>query len=89
MLKWRLPIFGFTLEQWLNSRTNSFESQANKGSVGAVMINTITTIVPIFVIILLGWLARVFGFMRTEFIEAANRLVFYLAIPAMFFRSIS
>jgi predicted permease len=53
------------------------------------MINTITTIIPIFGIILLGWLARVFGFMRTEFIEPANRLVFYLAIPAMVFRSIS
>jgi predicted permease len=53
------------------------------------MLNTITTIIPIFVIILLGWLARVFGFLRTEFIAPANRLVFYLAIPAMVFRSIS
>ncbi len=53
------------------------------------MINTITTIIPIFVMILLGWLARIFGFMRPEFVEAANRLVFYLAIPAMVFRSIS
>ena len=52
------------------------------GFVGAAMINTIPTIVPIFVIILLGWLARVFGFIRAEFIEPANRLVFYLAIPA-------
>jgi len=31
------------------------------GFVGAAMINTITTIFPIFAIILLGWLARVFG----------------------------
>ncbi|MGD9058673.1 MAG: AEC family transporter [Desulfobacterales bacterium] len=53
------------------------------------MIHTITTIIPIFVIILLGWLLRVFGFMRAAFIEPANRLVFYLAIPAMVFRSIS
>ncbi len=53
------------------------------------MIDTITTIIPIFVIILLGWLTRVFGFVRMEFIEPANRLVFYLAIPAMVFRSIS
>jgi predicted permease len=53
------------------------------------MIHTLTTIIPIFVIILLGWLARAFGFMRAEFIEPANRLVFYLAIPAMVFRSIS
>ncbi len=53
------------------------------------MIHTLITILPIFMIILLGWLARVFGFIRTEFIEPANRLVFYLAIPAMVFRSIS
>ena len=49
----------------------------------------VTTIIPIFVIILLGWLARVYGFMRPEFLQQANRLVFYLAIPAMVFRSIS
>jgi len=53
------------------------------------MLNIVTTIVPIFVVILLGWLARVYGFIRTDFIAPANRLVFYLAIPAMIFRSIS
>ena len=53
------------------------------------MIHTLTTIIPIFIIILLGWLARAYGFIRSEFIEPANRLVFYLAIPAMVFRSIS
>ena len=53
------------------------------------MLDTVTTIIPIFVIIFLGWLARSFGFLRIEFIETANKLVFYLAIPAMVFRSIS
>ena len=53
------------------------------------MMNIIATIIPIFVIILLGWAARSYGFIRSEFIEPANRLVFYLAIPAMVFRSIS
>ena len=53
------------------------------------MIQTLITILPIFMIILLGWLARVFGFIRMAFIEPANRLVFYLAIPAMVFRAIS
>ncbi|MGD9240493.1 MAG: AEC family transporter, partial [Desulfobacterales bacterium] len=53
------------------------------------MINVVTTIIPIFVIIVLGWLARVCGFIRAEFISPANRLVFYLAIPAMVFRSVS
>ena len=53
------------------------------------MMDIVTTIIPIFVIILLGWLARVCGFIRAEFISPANRLVFYLAIPAMVFRSVS
>ncbi len=53
------------------------------------MMNIVTTIIPIFVIIILGWLARVYGFIRAEFIGPANRLVFYLAIPAMVFRSVS
>jgi predicted permease len=52
-------------------------------------MNIVTTIIPIFVIIILGWLARVCGFIRVEFISPANRLVFYLAIPAMVFRSVS
>ena len=53
------------------------------------MMNIVTTIIPIFMIIILGWLARLCGFIRAEFISPANRLVFYLAIPAMVFRAIS
>ncbi len=54
-----------------------------------MILNIVVTIIPIFVIILFGWLARVYGFIRADFIAPANRLVFYLAIPAMIFRSIS
>jgi len=52
-------------------------------------MNIITTIIPIFAIIVLGWFARRRGFIPEEFLEPANRLVFYLAIPAMIFREIS
>jgi predicted permease len=47
------------------------------------------TIVPIFLIVLLGWAVRARGFISPEFFGPANRLVYYLAIPAMIFRSIS
>lgn len=47
------------------------------------------TIIPIFAIILLGWAARRRGFMPPEFLGPANRLVYYLAIPAMIFRALS
>ena len=52
-------------------------------------MNIITTIIPIFSIIILGWFARQRGFIPGEFLEPANRLVYYIAIPAMIFRSIS
>ena len=52
-------------------------------------MNIITTIIPIFIIIIIGWLARWRGFIPPEFISPANRLVYYIAIPAMIFHSIS
>jgi predicted permease len=52
-------------------------------------MEVITTITPIFIIILLGWVARKKGFITPDFLEPANRLVYYLSIPAMIFHSIS
>ena len=48
-----------------------------------------STIIPIFAVVLLGWLARRRGFMPPEFLGPANHLVYCLAIPALIFRSIS
>jgi predicted permease len=47
------------------------------------------TIVPIFVIVLLGWAVRKKGILPSDFFRPANLLVYYLAIPALIFRSIS
>ena len=47
------------------------------------------TIIPIFSIILLGWISRKKGFIHADFIGPANSLVFYIAIPAMIFSAIS
>jgi malate permease and related proteins len=49
-------------------------------------MHVITTIIPIFAVISLGWAARKKGFMPPDFLMSANRLVYYLAIPAMLFR---
>ena len=49
----------------------------------------VATIVPIFIIILLGWGVHRRGFLPASFIEPANRLVYYVAIPAMIFQSIT
>jgi len=49
----------------------------------------IATIVPIFIIVLLGWGVHRRGCLPSGFIEPANRLVYYVAIPAMIFQSIT
>jgi predicted permease len=53
------------------------------------MMNIFSTIIPIFAVILFGWMIRHKGFIPAEFVSAGNRLVFYFAIPAMVFRAIS
>jgi malate permease and related proteins len=52
-------------------------------------MNIATTIIPIFAVIFMGWLARMKGFIQPEFLEPANRLVYYIAIPALIFHAIS
>ena len=53
------------------------------------MEDILKTILPIFVIILLGWGLRRLDFMKEGFLKPANRLVYYVAIPAMIFREIA
>ncbi len=52
-------------------------------------MNIIATIVPVFIVIALGLLARRKGFITPQFLDPANRLVYYIAIPAMIFNSIA
>jgi malate permease and related proteins len=49
----------------------------------------LSTILPVFLVILLGWVFHRKGFIPEAFLNPGNRLVFYLAIPAMIFRSIA
>ncbi len=52
-------------------------------------MEVIVTIIPIFAIIILGWVARRRGFITAEFLEPANRLVYYLSLPALIFNAIA
>jgi len=52
-------------------------------------VNVVNTIIPIFFVIGLGWVARKKNWMPDSFVDPANRLVFYLAIPAMIFKAIA
>ena len=53
------------------------------------MGHLVITIIPIFALVALGNIAQRRGFLPETFMVPANRLVYYLAIPAMIFRAIS
>jgi hypothetical protein len=52
-------------------------------------MDIISTIIPIFIIIFLGIFARHKGFLSQDFLHQANRLVYFIAIPAMIFSAIA
>ncbi len=66
------------MEAWISTKYNPKKR-----------MEIITTITPIFIIILMGWAARKKGFITPDFLGPANKLVYYLSIPAMIFNSIS
>ncbi len=49
----------------------------------------LNTILPIFLVIFMGWLFHQKGFLPQEFLGPGNRLVFYMAIPAMIFQAVA
>ncbi len=52
-------------------------------------MHSFISIIPIFAVILLGFLGKKAGFLNKSFIKPANGVVFYVAIPALLFLSIS
>lgn len=52
-------------------------------------MDVITAILPIFIIIAIGWGAKKRGAITPEFLGPANKLVYFLSIPAMIFNSIA
>lgn len=52
-------------------------------------MHIITTILPIFIVIFLGFLLKHRGMISQSFVAQANRLVYSIAIPAMLFSAIS
>jgi malate permease and related proteins len=53
------------------------------------MLHVALTIAPIFIVILLGWFLNWRHFIPSGLIGPLNRLVYYLAIPAMIFREVA
>ncbi len=53
------------------------------------MLSIINTIVPVFLVILLGQAARRLGYLPGNLTGPLNRLVYYVAIPAMIFKALA
>jgi malate permease and related proteins len=52
-------------------------------------MEVLVTVVPIFVIIIIGWVVRKRGLITPEFLTPANQLVYYFSIPALVFNAIA
>lgn len=53
------------------------------------MLPVVITVLPIFFVVLAGWLMRRYGLITDGFIPTANKLIFYFSFPLMIFHSIS
>ena len=53
------------------------------------MLEVLTTIIPIFLIILTGLVLRSIEFLQGHLLGPLNRLVFYVAIPALIFQKVA
>jgi malate permease and related proteins len=52
-------------------------------------MNILSTIIPIFIVILLGLGARKKGLFSPDFMNQANKVVYYIGIPALIFSAVS
>lgn len=64
-------------------------ADSTRSSRECAMVHIVTTIAPIFIVIMLGSLLRRVGFLPGVFLHPANSLAFYVAIPAIIFRAVS
>ena len=52
------------------------------------LLFTVNAIAPLLLTVVLGYILKKIGFLTADFAKAANRLVFYVFLPAMLFRNI-
>lgn len=53
------------------------------------LIFSLNSTTPLFIIMVLGYLLHRCGFLKDDFVAAANKLVFYVALPAQLFRDLA
>ena len=53
-----------------------------------VFLTSVNAVVPVILLILLGYLLRKFGFLNDNFIKIGNKFVFRVCLPCMLFVNI-
>jgi len=57
--------------------------------MGSILLFTCNSILPVILIILLGYILKTKGFFTKEFLKIGNKTVFYVALPTLLFKNIS
>ncbi|MGN0387051.1 MAG: AEC family transporter [Lachnospiraceae bacterium] len=57
--------------------------------VGEILLFTINSILPLILLILLGYLLKRKGFFTQEFLKIGNKTVFYVCLPVLLFKNIA
>lgn len=54
-----------------------------------IFVFTINSILPVILLMLLGYILKRIGFLKKDFLKMANRTVFYVFLPTLLFKNIS
>lgn len=63
-------------------------SQPFKDRAMTLFIDILNIVLPVFSVIVLGWLLKRFGLINDAFLQQTNRLVYYVALPLLLFYKI-
>lgn len=57
--------------------------------IGEILLFTMNSIMPLILLILLGYLLKRIGFFTKEFLKIGNKTVFYVCLPVLLFKNIA
>ena len=58
-------------------------------NISDTLLFTVNSIMPLILLILVGYLLKRIGFFKPEFLKAANKMVFYVCLPVLLFKNIA
>ncbi len=58
-------------------------------NIGQILLFTVNSILPLIILILIGYILKVKGFFTKEFLKIGNKTVFYVCLPVLLFKNIA